>query len=187
MARALALEPRLLILDEAVAVLDVSVQAQILNLRADPRPETGVAYLFISQDLGVVWQISDDCVVMHRGRVVEAGRTTAVLDDPQAPYTRRLLSAVQAGCHAAAPPRPAARRTDRPAVASPPSATTLTRILSDAHHRRTHRPRPAERGGWVMGSTQRWSRRMRERCAPPSAWGAHRDVTRTLLPAARGC
>ncbi|MER6557145.1 ATP-binding cassette domain-containing protein [Streptomyces sp. NPDC001027] len=93
-ARALALEPRLLILDEAVAALDVSVQAQIINLLTDLRAETGVAYLFISHDLGVVRQISDDCVVMHRGRVVEAGRTTAVLDDPQDAYTQRLLSAV---------------------------------------------------------------------------------------------
>ncbi|MEU9918581.1 ATP-binding cassette domain-containing protein [Streptomyces sp. NPDC051001] len=93
-ARALALQPRLLILDEAVAALDVSVQAQIINLLADLRAETGVAYLFISHDLGVVRQVSHDCVVMHRGRVVEAGRTATVLDDPQDPYTQALLSAV---------------------------------------------------------------------------------------------
>lgn len=93
-ARALALEPRLLILDEAVAALDVSVQAQIINLLADLRAETGVAFLFISHDLGVVRQVSDDCVVMHRGRVVEAGGTAAILDDPQDPYTQTLLSAV---------------------------------------------------------------------------------------------
>lgn len=93
-ARALALEPRLLILDEAVAALDVSVQAQIINLLADLRAETGVAFLFISHDLGVVRQVSDDCVVMHRGRVVEAGGTAAILDDPHDPYTQTLLSAV---------------------------------------------------------------------------------------------
>jgi oligopeptide transport system ATP-binding protein len=93
-ARALALQPRLLILDEAVAALDVSVQAQIINLLADLRAETQVAYLFISHDLGVVRQVSDECVVMHRGSVVEAGLTARILDHPQDPYTQRLLSAV---------------------------------------------------------------------------------------------
>ncbi|MEV4036304.1 ABC transporter ATP-binding protein [Streptomyces umbrinus] len=112
-ARALALEPRLLILDEAVAALDVSVQAQIINLLADLRTETGVAFLFISHDLGVVRQVSDDCVVMHRGRVVEAGSTTAILDNPQDDYTRTLLSAL---------PRPGwvPRRRNVPEDAAPP-------------------------------------------------------------------
>jgi oligopeptide transport system ATP-binding protein len=93
-AKALATRPRLLILDEAVAALDVSVQAQILNLLADLREQTGVAYLFISHDLGVVRQVSERCVVMHRGRVVESGDTQDVLDNPQHDYTRRLLDAV---------------------------------------------------------------------------------------------
>ncbi|MBK3573898.1 ABC transporter ATP-binding protein [Streptomyces sp. MBT65] len=93
-ARALALRPRLLILDEAVAALDVSVQAQIINLLADLRAETQVAYLFISHDLGVVRQVSDECVVMHHGSVVEAGPTARILDHPEDPYTQRLLSAV---------------------------------------------------------------------------------------------
>jgi oligopeptide transport system ATP-binding protein len=93
-AKALATRPRLLVLDEAVAALDVSVQAQILNLLADLREQTGVAYLFISHDLGVVRQVSERCLVMHRGRVVESGATADVLTDPQHEYTRRLLSAV---------------------------------------------------------------------------------------------
>jgi oligopeptide transport system ATP-binding protein len=93
-ARALASMPRVLILDEAVASLDVSIQAQVLNLLADIREEMGVTYLFISHDLAVVRQVSDDAVVMRRGKIVERGPTNRVLDDPQDPYTKTLLSAV---------------------------------------------------------------------------------------------
>jgi len=93
-ARALASEPRVLILDEAVASLDVSIQAQVLNLLADIREQTGVTYLFISHDLAVVRQVSDDAIVMRRGEIVERGATDRVLDDPQHPYTKALLSAV---------------------------------------------------------------------------------------------
>ncbi|MFK3730327.1 ABC transporter ATP-binding protein [Streptomyces sp. NPDC088090] len=93
-ARALAVEPAVLVLDEAVAALDVSVQAQILNLLADIREETGIAFLFITHDLGVVRCVTDDVIVMHRGRVVEAGPTTEVLAAPRHPYTRLLLESV---------------------------------------------------------------------------------------------
>jgi ABC-type oligopeptide transport system ATPase subunit len=93
-ARALASQPRVLILDEAVASLDVSVQAQVLNLLADIREQTGVTYLFISHDLAVVRQVSDDVIVMRRGTVVERGSTSRVLDDPQHTYTKALLLAV---------------------------------------------------------------------------------------------
>jgi oligopeptide transport system ATP-binding protein len=93
-ARALASMPKVLILDEAVASLDVSIQAQVLNLLTDIREETGVTYLFISHDLAVVRQVSDDVVVMRRGQIVERGPTARVLDQPQDPYTRTLLSAV---------------------------------------------------------------------------------------------
>ena len=93
-ARALACEPRVLILDEAVSALDVSVQGQILNLLGDLRSTLGVAYLFVSHDLAVVQQVTDDAIVMHRGVVVERGSTDEVLTSPSAEYTRRLLDAV---------------------------------------------------------------------------------------------
>ncbi len=95
-ARALAAEPQLLILDESVAALDVSIQAQVLNLLADVRERTGVSYLLISHDLAVVRQITDDVIVMHRGFVVERGRTKDVLDRPQATYTQLLRASVPA-------------------------------------------------------------------------------------------
>ncbi len=93
-ARALASVPKVLILDEAVASLDVSIQAQVLNLLADIREEMGVTYLFISHDLAVVRQVSDEVVVMRRGRIIERGPTSRVLDSPQEPYTKTLLDAV---------------------------------------------------------------------------------------------
>ena len=93
-ARALAVEPQILILDEAVAALDVSIQAQILNLLADIRQETGVTYLFISHDLAVVSHVSDHALVMRRGTVVERGPTRQILDNPQDPYTQLLRSSV---------------------------------------------------------------------------------------------
>ncbi|MER7177627.1 ATP-binding cassette domain-containing protein [Streptomyces mesophilus] len=93
-ARALAAEPRVLILDEAIAALDVSIQAQILRLLADIRARTGTALLFITHDLGAVRHISDDMLVMQAGKVVEHGPVATVLADPQHPYTRRLIASV---------------------------------------------------------------------------------------------
>ncbi|MCM9083221.1 ATP-binding cassette domain-containing protein [Streptomyces spororaveus] len=93
-ARALAVEPSVLVLDEAVAALDVSVQAQILNLLADIREQTRIGYLFITHDLGVVRCVTDEIVVMRRGRIVEAGATAEVLVAPRHPYTRLLLESV---------------------------------------------------------------------------------------------
>ncbi|HWT94189.1 MAG TPA: ATP-binding cassette domain-containing protein [Solirubrobacteraceae bacterium] len=93
-ARALAAEPRVVILDESVAALDVSIQAQILNLLADVRAETGVSYVLISHDLAVVRQITDEAIVMHRGRVVERGPTAEVLDHPREAYTKLLRASV---------------------------------------------------------------------------------------------
>ncbi len=93
-ARALSVQPRVLVLDEAVSALDVSVQAQVLNLLGDIRRDTGVGLVFVSHDLAVVRYVCDDVVVMHRGRAVERGSTRSLLAAPQHPYTRLLLSSV---------------------------------------------------------------------------------------------
>ncbi len=93
-ARALVVEPRVLVLDEAVSSLDVSIQGDVLRLLRDIQLQSGIAYVFISHDLSVVEALADVVAVMYLGRIVEIGEASAVFGTPKHPYTRALLSAV---------------------------------------------------------------------------------------------
>jgi oligopeptide transport system ATP-binding protein len=93
-ARALALKPKLVVCDEPVSALDVSIQAQIVNLLDDLQDELGLAYLFVAHDIGVVRHISDRIAVMHDGKIVEQGTADQVCEHPKDDYTKKLLAAV---------------------------------------------------------------------------------------------
>jgi peptide/nickel transport system ATP-binding protein/oligopeptide transport system ATP-binding protein len=123
-ARALAVEPRIIICDEPVSALDVSIRAQILNLLKELQAKFGLSYIFISHDLGVVKHIADRIAVMYLGRIVETGTAEQVFAAPGHPYTRALLSAIPV----AAPDARRERRIlqgDVPSPMSPPSGCHL--------------------------------------------------------------
>src|SRR5581483_9099184 len=125
-ARALMLHPRLVVADEPVSALDVSIQAQVLNLLMDLKDEMGMAYVFISHNLQVVRHIADDVVVMYLGKIVEHGRKEQIFACPTHPYTRALMASTPALSPAARRER-AALRGELPSPLDPPPGCAFHR------------------------------------------------------------
>ena len=138
-ARAISLQPEFIVCDEAVSALDVSIQAQIINLLVDLRRRYGLSYLFISHDLSVIRHISQRVAVMYLGRLVEMGETRAVIDAPQHPYTQALVSAIPVPGKARS--RRVVLRGDVPSPANPPGGCRFhTRCPQAMDHCKTVEP-----------------------------------------------
>ena len=125
-ARALILQPKLVICDEPVSALDVSIRAQIINLLLELKDEMGLSYIMISHDLGVVEHVSDRVAVMYLGRIVEQGGWQEIFEDPRHPYTRALIAAIPDPFHRSdALARRAKARGEIPSALNPPPGCTF--------------------------------------------------------------
>ena len=120
-ARALILQPKLVICDEPVSALDVSIRAQIINLLLELKDEMGLAYIMISHDLGVVEHVSDRVAVMYLGRIVEQGGWQEIFENPRHPYTRALIAAIPDPFHRAAVTAKAKAKGEIASALNPPS------------------------------------------------------------------
>ncbi|MBN7776344.1 ABC transporter ATP-binding protein [Nitratireductor aquimarinus] len=135
-ARALALDPKLLIADEAVASLDVTIQAQVINLLMDLQAELGISLLFISHDMAVVERVAHRVAVMYLGEIVEIGDRRSVFGNPQHPYTRKLLGSVPVADPRRRPERRTLMVDEIPSAVRPPDYTPVQRPMhriSDTH------------------------------------------------------
>ena len=140
--KTMMVEPDLLVADECVSALDVSIQAQVLNLLGDLRGKLGLAIVFISHDLGVVRQVCDRVAVLYLGRVVEEGPTAEVFADPRHPYTRTLIDAAPVMRADAPPPGPAPAGEPPSPTDVPPGCAFQTRCPHAMPACRTGAPPP---------------------------------------------